>query len=102
MNSIDHTFPYLLLGSKDKQLNTLDPRSRLSMQIFLIWSTMVKSRLIPKTEIYDCCQINLVSIVKYRKFFQNQVLVVQTDYYKLALLVIPDELFLLIKYYSNM
>ena len=30
LNSIDHTFPYLLLGSKDKQLNTLDPRSRLS------------------------------------------------------------------------
>ena len=30
LNSIDHTFPYLLLGSNDKQLNTLDPRSRLS------------------------------------------------------------------------
>jgi hypothetical protein len=30
LNSIDHTFQYLLLGSNDKQLNTLDPRRRLS------------------------------------------------------------------------
>ena len=71
LNSIDHTFPYLLLGSNDKQLNTLDPRSRLSMQIFLIWSTMVRSRLIPKTEIYVCCQINLVSISKIKKIFSK-------------------------------
>ncbi len=30
LNSTDHTFQYLLLGSNDKQLNTLDPRRRLS------------------------------------------------------------------------
>jgi len=30
LNSIDHTFPYLQLGSNDNQLITLDPRSRLS------------------------------------------------------------------------
>jgi hypothetical protein len=30
LNSIDHTFPHLLLGSNDKELNTSDPRPRLS------------------------------------------------------------------------
>jgi len=30
LNSIDHTFPYLQLGSNDNQLITLDPRSWLS------------------------------------------------------------------------
>jgi hypothetical protein len=65
LNSIDHAFPYLLLGSNDKTTEYIRSQAAaLLMQIFLIWSTMVRSRLIPKTEIYVCCQINLVSLVK--------------------------------------